>query len=225
MARALGWSVVEKLSTVAVCAAAAVVLWNQFYKPSKGPGAKVPAVPLSLEGAATIGNSSAPHAMIIYTDFQCPFCGKFEHETWPRLRREYVDSGRLLVAFRNLPLPMHASAFRAAEAAECAHRAGKFWEMHDRIFGDQEHLDDDTFLADARAIAIDVPQWQTCYAGAAEASVRRDAAEAQGMGITGTPFFLIGVRLPDGKFKASTRMTGSLGFEVFRTALERQAAR
>jgi len=68
----------------------------------------------------------APVEVVLYSDFQCPFCGRFVQETFSDLRTAYVDVGKVQVAFRHVPLPIHDRAERAAEAAECAATQGKF---------------------------------------------------------------------------------------------------
>src|SRR5436309_3250825 len=83
----------------------------------------------SLERAPLLGNHGAKVAILEYSDFECPFCAEFEKETWPRLKEQYIDTGRVLVAFRHLPLAAHRHANRAAIDAACAARQGRFWEM------------------------------------------------------------------------------------------------
>jgi protein-disulfide isomerase len=102
----------------------------------------LPTAPVSVVDAVSKGNALAPIAMIVYSDFQCPFCKRFARETLPTLVARYVDTGKLRIFFRNFPLPIHAQAERAAEASECAARFGQFWEMHDKIFDVTGPLDE-----------------------------------------------------------------------------------
>ena len=115
----------EYVSTLSIVLVAAILLWQ--HRASVRPTAQLtipqlPAGPISLETAPVLGDRGATSAMIVFSDFQCPYCGRFFKDTWPRIRDEYVQSGSLLVAFRNLPLPMHPLAFQAAESALCAGR-------------------------------------------------------------------------------------------------------
>jgi protein-disulfide isomerase len=148
MAESKFWRALEKASTLAVLVVAAVVLARAAWpgEPESGsPGRRpfvLPEKPVSIEGAERLGSPTARLAMIVFSDFECPFCGKFAKETWPLLRAEFVDSGKMVVVFRNLPLPIHASASNAAIAALCAGREGRFWPMHDLIFRDRSKLSD-----------------------------------------------------------------------------------
>src|SRR6185436_20936742 len=94
--------------------------------------ADVPNFDLTLAGAATKGRASAPLVMLEFSDFECPFCGRYSRETYPQVQREYVDTGKVRYVFRHTPIErIHPQAMKAAEAAECAGTQGKFWEMHD----------------------------------------------------------------------------------------------
>jgi protein-disulfide isomerase len=91
--------------------------------PPPPPTPRLPVEPISIAGAALKGTASAPVAIVEYSDFECPYCATFVRTTFPDLDREYIATGRVLFAFRHLPLEtIHKRAFRAAEASECANR-------------------------------------------------------------------------------------------------------
>jgi protein-disulfide isomerase len=80
---------------------------------------------------------------MVFSDFECPFCGRFAKDTLPTIRTEYVDNGQFQLAFRHLPLTtLHPRALPAAVAAECAAAEGVFWVYHDLLFGTEGALDD-----------------------------------------------------------------------------------
>ena len=83
-------------------------------------------MPVTIAGAAGIGPLGAQAVMIEFSDFQCPFCGRFAGETLPVLKKSYVDAGKLRIVFRHLPLAMHANAAKAAQSANCAARDNRF---------------------------------------------------------------------------------------------------
>src|SRR5262245_37660949 len=85
-------------------------------RPVEHAQSPVPANPISLDGATLQGNPRAKVALVVYSDFQCPFCAKFGQETLPGIQARYVKPGRVLVAFRQFPLNIHAFARKAAEA-------------------------------------------------------------------------------------------------------------
>ena len=131
----LKWrDLLDSTATVLTVVAAGVVVFAVMGKPSApaNPSAlPVPEVPLSIAGAPTVGSASAKVVMFIFSDFECPFCGKFASEIMPGLTQKYVESGRVRLVFRHFPLGIHSRAVRAAESAECAARQGRFWAMHD----------------------------------------------------------------------------------------------
>jgi protein-disulfide isomerase len=94
-----------------------------------------PAEPQSLDNAHQMGSKTAPAGLIIYSDFECQYCASFAKGTLPRLIRDYVDSGRLLIAFKHFPLEtLHPRAFEVAEFVECSSQQLEFWQIHDRLF-------------------------------------------------------------------------------------------
>ena len=76
--------------------------------------------------------------MVEFSDFQCPFCRTFWSGVLPQIKKEYIDTGKVRFVYRDYPLSFHPAAQPAAEAAECADDQSKFWEMHDKIFSEQE---------------------------------------------------------------------------------------
>lgn len=89
-------------------------------------------------GLPKLGKDDAPITMIEFSDLQCPFCLRFFTETFPKIKKEYIDTGKVKFYFRHLPLvQLHPMAMPFAHATECANEQGKFWEMHDKIEEEQ----------------------------------------------------------------------------------------
>jgi protein-disulfide isomerase len=104
--------------------------------------------------------------------------------------KQYVNSGKIRYALLDLPLSTHKLAFKAAEASHCAKEQGKFWEMHDRMFANQNALDQ--LNSHAESINLNVTQFENCLnANKYADEIRQDIAEASKLGITGTPSFVI----------------------------------
>jgi protein-disulfide isomerase len=144
------------------------------------------------------GPPDAPFELVMYGDFQCPFCNAAQ----PILRRvrDRLD-GRLRFAFRHLPLTaVHPDAQRAAEAAEAAAAQGAFWPMHDALYGARGVLSLDAVLAAAASVRLDVERVRAELASGVHAErVARDVRSAHAAGANGTPaFFVNGVRHDDG---------------------------
>lgn len=186
-------------------------------RPSDPP---IPAEPLSLDGAAVTGAKTASVVLIVYSDYQCPFCGKFEHETFPVIKSRYVEPGRLRIAFREFPLSMHPYAEKAAEAAECAGLQGHFWEMHDQLFQHQEQLGEDDLRKYAGMVGLSSKAFDKCLAGATASKVKADIESGQGVQVSGTPTFFVGTVQPDGRVKVARRWSGAQPIEQVETTLD-----
>jgi protein-disulfide isomerase len=177
---------------------------------------------VALDGAHFKGNSRATVVLLEYSDFQCPYCGRFARDTLPDFERKYVDTGKVLFALRQLPLEtIHQFALRAAEFAECAGLQGQFWKMHDLAFADQAHLDVVSLRNRAREAGLDDDALDRCSVGAAGLSVRADMQSAEGLRVTGTPTFFIGIRQPDGRLNVVKRLSGAVSAPVLDAALDK----
>ncbi len=184
------------------------------------PPRPLPTEAISLAGAQLLGKSTAQVGIVVYSDFQCPYCGRFAKETLPSLEAQYVRTGKILVAFRQFPLPNHPFAQKAAEAANCAGRQGKFWEFHDRLFANPRALDSPNLLEHARQVKLEPARFAACLDGQETAAVRADHASGGAVGVSGTPTFLVGRLLADGRLKVSQRLSGALPLEHFQTVLD-----
>ena len=87
-----------------------------------------------------LGHPDAPVTIIEFTDLQCPYCARFATQTFPQIRRNYIDTGKVRYTSRDLPLPMHEFAVSAAVAARCAGEQGRFWEYLAALFAMQDRL-------------------------------------------------------------------------------------
>ncbi len=83
------------------------------------------------------GDKNAKITIVEFTDLECPFCKRFFTDTYPQIKKEYIDTGKAAMYFRHFPLSFHPLALPFGNASECANEQGKFWEMHDKIFNEQ----------------------------------------------------------------------------------------
>jgi protein-disulfide isomerase len=183
-------------------------------------------VPIELNGHPIQGREDAKLTMIEFSDYQCPYCGRHAREVEPQIQKEYIDTGKLRHVFFDMPLEsIHKFAFRAAEAVRCAEAQGKFWEMHDRLFANQQALDK---LSDqAKALGLDVPKFDACmksnqFVGA----IRQDMAVAQKLGVSGTPSFLLAqtdTKIPE-KVTGFELLRGALPFASFKAVIDKALA-
>jgi protein-disulfide isomerase len=182
-------------------------------------------VQLRLEpGEPSLGKAAAPLTMVEFTDYQCPYCRRFQAEVFPRLKRDYIDTGKLRFIARDLPLEIHAAAQPAAEAAHCAGEQGRFWQMHFALLGGAADLAAGGIERRAQALGLDMQRFHACvaqqkYAGVIEAHVR----EADSVGITGTPGFVIG-RAAHGELTGQ-RLEGAAPYAAYDSYLRELLAR
>ena len=135
---------------------------------------------VSTAGAPSLGERTAKVTIIEFSDYQCPFCGRYATQTMPLLLDEYVKTGKVRYIFRNFPLEqLHPSAEKAAEAGACAGDQGKFWEAHDRFFKNQQGLDAKQVLGHAAALGLDVATFQQCLDTGKYASVVKADATSE----------------------------------------------
>jgi protein-disulfide isomerase len=139
--------------------------------------------------APSRGNPKAPVTIVMYSEFQCPFCSRVI-PTLGELQALYPEDVRFV--WRNLPLPFHEAAGLAAEAAMAAGEQGKFWPMYDRLFANQDRLDPPALLEHAKAVGLDVGKFKAALdSGKFRERVDADVALAKAANINGTPTFLI----------------------------------
>jgi protein-disulfide isomerase len=150
-----------------------------------------------------LGPADAPLELIMYGDFQCPYCTAAQSIV-ARVRRRL--DGRLRFAFRHLPLhEVHPDAQRAAEASEAAAAQGKFWEMHDALYANGGQFGPDDLAAVAARLGLDVERFRAeLIDGAHTARVERDAAGARAAGIAATPAFIVNGRRHADAFDAGS---------------------
>jgi len=145
----------------------------------------------------TLGSKDAPITLIEYGDYECPYC-KAAHAVLKEVLNELGD--KVLFVFRHLPISTaHPNAKTAAEAAEAAASQGKFWEMHDILFENQDSLDIDSLKRYATALNMDIRQFEKELSGHVHSQkVREDFISGVRSGANGTPTFLINGKRYDG---------------------------
>ena len=149
------------------------------------------------------GAEGAPYELVMYGDFECPYCAASQ-SILARVRSRLGDDLRF--AFRHLPLEnLHPHARHAAEAAEAAAAQGAFWPMHDALYAARGHLEDADLVDHARGIGLDADRVAGELAsGAHAARVEHDAATAHALGISSTPAFFVNGVLHDGAYDAGS---------------------
>ena len=149
---------------------------------------ELPRIEVEAKGPAR-GPAAAPVTIVEFSDFQCPFCGR-EFPVIEKLMKEY--DGKVRLVFRHFPLDFHPFAEKAAEAGACAADQGKFWELHDKMFSNQQKLAVDDLKGYAKSVGIDSTKFDKCLdSGEKKPQVDDDQKAGAAAGVNGTPAFFI----------------------------------
>ncbi len=179
---------------------------------------------VSLDDDPVKGDPDAPVTIIEFSDFQCPFCARFFQQTLPLIEKNYIETGKVKLVYRDLPLAsIHPNAIPSHIAAECADDQGKFWEYHDILFENQSQwnrlgLDDlrNIFLQYADDLELDAVSYDSCLDSSDIVNeINDDLVDARALGATGTPTFFIGTE-KDGFVKIS----GAQPYSSFQSSIE-----
>ncbi len=196
-------------------------------RPAGGPPEFKEAI-INIKGAQMKGDKNAKLALLIFTDYQCPFCGRHARDTEPQIEKEYVETGKMKLVFMDFPLDMHQNAKKAHEAGLCAGDQGKFWEMNHKLFdnptNDPTHLNPESLPKYAEELGLDMAKFKACLDGGKHADeIKNRITEGSSKaGITGTPAFLLGFIKSDGTVKATKKIVGAGPFTNFKTAIDEQ---
>jgi protein-disulfide isomerase len=189
-----------------------------------GPGGETETVDMSnveMEGEPVLGQEDAPITMVVYEDFQCPFCKRFEEGAVPQIVSNYVDNGQVKIVWKDRPLTqLHPWAKPAAEAMECVYRESgddTFWTLKDKIFSNQNQLSTSNAQSKIKTWAseegVSESAIQSCIdKGDAMKEVEADSTEGQKIGASGTPT----------SFVNGQKLTGAQPFSRFETVIEEE---
>jgi protein-disulfide isomerase len=195
-------------------------LLTQRPAPSAPPAQALSKV--SVGDGPSLGKPDAPVTLVEFSDYQCPFCGRFFKNTFAELKTEYIDTGKLRYVFRDFPLDkIHPQARKAAEAAHCAGEQGKYWEMHDTLFNNQHTFKVENLKGFARDLGLEADAFNACLdEGKYTDAVAQHHAAGSAAGVTGTPGFFVGKTSSDGTFEA-TFIKGRQPITTFRQTIDR----
>lgn len=183
---------------------------------------------IKIDEAPSKGAAGAKIALIEFSDYQCPYCRRYTANTMPKVIKNYVDAGKLRYVFRDFPLErLHPAATGAAVAARCAGAQGKYWQMHDRFFANQQALKQRKWQDHATALGLDSKAFNQCMIDEkVEQAVKRDIAAGRKVGVTGTPAFYFGTISADGKtVKATEMIRGARPYGSFKQIIDRLIAK
>ena len=186
-------------------------------------------IKISADNDPLIGYPNAPITIIEFSDFQCPFCAKFNTQTFPLIYEEYIKQGKVNLVFRDFPIQsIHPNAVAASVAAECAHEQGKFMDMHDILFNNQNNWNKlqtvnavSQFSKYATQIQLNQEIFDSCLTnGKYIEEIKKDLNDGRDYGISGTPGFFIG----NDKI-GYVSLVGAQPFDSFKKVIDSQLSR
>ena len=178
--------------------------------------------PVSIDDDYVKGQTDAKLTVIEFSDFQCPFCERFYRETLPLIEKEYIQTGKVRMVYRDFPMEnIHPHAQKAAEAAQCAGEQGKYWEMHDAIFQNQKAIGVENLKKHAKGLGLAADRFNQCLDSSKYAEeVKKDLMDGQAAGVEGTPSFFIGTTGKD-KTIQGFPIGGARPYAVFKQTFDR----
>jgi len=163
-----------------------------------------------IDDDAILGNKNAPVTLVEFSDYQCSFCVRFWQQTFPEIKKNYIDTGKVRFVYRDFPLAFHEGAQIAAEAAECAREQKgdeAYFRMHDGIFSNSAY-DETSLINLATTLGYDIKECLSL--GTFTEEVQKDLSDGQALGIQGTPGFILNGKL----------ISGAQPYSVFKEAIE-----
>jgi protein-disulfide isomerase len=168
------------------------------------------------------GDKNAKLIFIDVSDYQCSFCGQFVREVLPQIETDYINTGKIRYVFIDYPIEaLHKDAFKAALAADCAGGQRKYWEMHDRLFENQNALDSENLLRYAEKIGLDMTEFRKCFDEERYSSeIRKELDEARKIGIGSVPTFLLGYIESEENVKVVKSLRGCQPYSDYKEMIE-----
>jgi protein-disulfide isomerase len=156
------------------------------------------------------GNPKAPVTIVLFSDFQCPFCARVG-PTLEEAMKTYGDKVR--VVWKHQPLPFHPNALPAAKAAEAAREQGKFWQMHDQLFASQRELSDAAYERIAKEIGLDMGRFDAAVkSGRGQSRIEDDQKLAARIGAQATPTMFVN----------GEKVEGAVPFATLKAVIDRK---
>jgi len=185
---------------------------------------------VSIDDDPVLGSKDAPVTLIEFSDYECPFCKRHFDNVYPQLKKDYIDTGKVKLVFRDFPLSFHdPMATTEAIAASCAREQGDdatYFKFHDEMFkkttSNGNGLSKDQLYTIATDLGLNTENLKSCVESEKyKDEVTKDIADGSAAGVSGTPGFLIGKSSPDGKI-TGTPLVGAQPYAAFKTIIDQQ---
>ncbi|GIU46644.1 DsbA family protein [Shewanella algidipiscicola] len=168
----------------------------------------------------TLGDDDAKMAIIEFSDYQCPYCKRYIDQTFPLLKTQYIDTGKLKYIARDFPLNFHPKAKGAAMTANCSLQQNAYWPMRDLLFNNIRSLGDKLYQDSASELSLDIKQFTECLSAPGTLTkIEQDVAYGSSLGIRGTPSFLVG-NIENNRIINPKLIVGAQNYQTFNTIIE-----
>ena len=188
---------------------------------------------VSVDDDPSLGDKNAPITLIEFSDYECPFCKRHFDQTYPQLKKDYIDTGKVKLVYRDYPLSFHdPMATYEAQAANCAKEGGgdvAYFKIHDEIFKRTTSNGDGLTKDQIKQIATDVGLNGANIISCADSDkykdeVVKDISDGSNAGVSGTPAFFIGKSDPSGIIEG-TILVGAQPYASFKSIIDTQLAK
>lgn len=176
---------------------------------------------VSIDDDYVLGRTDAPLTIIEFTDYQCPFCKKYFDNVFSKIKSEYINTGKIRYVIRDFPLDEHPQALLAANAAQCAGEQGKYFEMHDQLFTEQNKWSYQsnalsTFKTYGTKLGLEANKFNACLdSGKYESEIAKDIADAEKYTVLSTPTIFIN----------NSKIVGAQSYDLFKTTIDSELAK
>lgn len=204
------WFAAVAVITFAVGLGSGYLLWGRQQAASSKTDERTMAEIITGTGDPVWGPEDAPITIVEFSDYECPYCQKWQTEVWPALQKAYPDQIRLI--YRDFPLTgIHQNAVGASLAANCAGDQDKYWEFHEQLFKAENGLGFEAMQGYAEKMGMDTTKFVSCITSDQYLDeVRQDFEDGRDLGINGTPTFFIG----------TYRLVGAQPLEAFQQVID-----
>lgn len=184
---------------------------------------------VSTDDDPALGDKNAPLTIVEFSDYECPFCKRSFDQVLPELKKNYIETGKLKLVYRDFPLSFHTNAHKEAEAAECARSQSDdatYFKFHDQIFTRTTSNGVGLALSQlpiiARGLNLNVSQFQQCLdSGKFRDEVDKDISDGTSAGVSGTPAWFIGRSSKNGVINGRF-VVGAQPFPTFKAVIDEE---
>ena len=179
---------------------------------------------VNISEEPSVGSKKAPVTIVEFSDFECPYCKSFHDETFPELKREFIDAGLVRFIHKQLPLPFHENALAAAKAAYCSKEQDKYWNTYHALFNQQDCLKCKGPAQIAKSSGLKAAELESCIRRErTNMAINISISEATLNEIRSTPTFIIGPSRNN--YHEGRVVTGALQWSDFKKIVKQELSK